>query len=321
MNGDAKLFLIVSIDVEEDMPNWQIEESITIRNLEGIPRLQELFVKYGVRPTYLLNYAFASNEKAVKYFSDISKKCEIGAHMHPWNTPPLTEDETIKIEYPSNLSYQRQFDKIKTVTEELARAFGSRPVSYRAGKFGFNDDTKDILARLGYLVDTSISPMVSWEDDNGPSFLEYRAQPFWMDVSGRRILEVPVTIGLNRNVSKLLEKVYLRIPKFTRIRGMLSRDYMNILDLIWLYPALFTEKEMMGLVEVMIAKGVNVFNVFFHSSEISPGESIYTKTEDDRRMYLSRLERFLDYAINGMDMRSVTLSEYRNLYQEETMVN
>ncbi len=310
------LYLIVSIDVEEDMPDWKIEPATTIRNLEGIPRLQELFEKYNIRPTYLLNYAFASNEKAVKYFNGISNKCEIGAHMHPWNTPPLTAEESTKNDYPSNLPYERQYEKIKTVTDELTKAFKKSPTSYRAGRFGFNDDTKDMLIRLGYLVDSSISPMVSWKKDKGPSFLNYRAKPFWMGNSGSKILEVPVTIGLSRNLPGLLEKIYLRLPRVTRIRGLLSKDHLNLLDLFWLYPALFSEKDMIALVDVMIKKPVNVFNVFFHSSEIKTGESIYTRTENELKEYYRRLDLFFDYAVNEKEMKSITLSEYRNHHVE-----
>lgn len=307
-------YLIISIDVEEDMPNWTIEESVTIRNLDGIPRLQDLFDKYGVRPTYLLNYAFASNDKAVKYFREIGDRCEIGAHMHPWNTPPLTPEEATVNEYPSNLPYERQYEKLKTVTEALKEAFGKSPLSYRAGRFGFNDDTKDILMRLGYLVDSSVSPMISWEDDNGPSYLDYRARPFWMTDGDNRLLQVPVSIGLSRNIPEFLEGIYLRIPKFTRIRGLLSRDYLNLLDLIWLYPSVNSEKEMVQLVEVMMKKSINVFNLFFHSSEIKAGESIYARTEEELNNYLRRLDMFLEYAVNKKGMKSVTLSEYREIY-------
>lgn len=311
---DNDLYLIVSIDVEEDMPHWGIEETTTIRNLEGIPQLQELFDKYNIRPTYLLNYPYVSNGEAVKYFNSIIDKCEIGAHMHPWNTPPLTEEESKKNDYPSNLSYERQYDKIKTVTDALMDAFHKRPTSYRAGRFGFNEDTKDILIRLGYLVDSSISPMVSWRSQSGPCFLNYRAKPFWLNHSMDRILEVPVTIGLNRKVPEIFEKVYLHIPRFTKIRGLLSKDYLNILDLVWLYPALFSEREMVLLTDVMIKKRVNVFNVFFHSSEVKTGESIYTRTEAELKEYFRRLALFFDYAVNEKRMKSVTLSEYRNLH-------
>jgi len=310
-------YLIVSIDVEEDMPNWEIEAATTIRNLEGISRLQGLFDKYGIRPTYLLNYPYACSEDAVNYFKSINDRCEIGTHMHSWNTPPLMEGEEAIIDYQSNLPYEKQAAKIKTVTDKLTEAFGTPPTSFRAGKFGFNDETRDILIELGYIVDTSISPMVSWQKQNGPSFLHYRARPFWMSSSGKRLLEVPVSIGLNRNLPELLHKVYLRIPKITKIRGLLSKDYLNFLDLVWLYPALFSEKEMMALVDVMMKKSMNVFNMFFHSSEIKTGESIYTKTEEDLKKYLERLDIFFNYTINEKCMKSVTLSEYGRVHDEE----
>ena len=309
-------YLIVSIDVEEDMPNWQIEETTTIRNIKGIPRLQALFDMYGIRPTYLLNYPYASNRDAVEYFNSIKDRCEIGAHMHPWNTPPLTKEEAQINDYPSNLSYERQYEKIKTVTDELTNAFKRAPTSYRAGRFGFNEDTKDILIRLGYSVDSSISPMVSWRSQGGPCFLNYRARPFWLDCAGNRILEIPVTIGLNRKIPDVLEKAYLRIPRFTKIRGLLSKDYLNMLDLVWLYPALFSDKEMISLVDIMMKKRINVFNVFFHSSEIKSGESIYTRTEKELSEYFSRLDLFFDYVVNKKKVKSVTLSEYRLLQDE-----
>lgn len=70
---------------------------------------------------------------------------------------------------------------------------------------------------------------------------------------------------------------------------------------------------MIALVDVMIEKSINVFNVFFHSSEIKAGESIYTKTEDELKKYFERLDIFFNYTINEKKMKSVTLSEYRSL--------
>ena len=304
------IYLIISIDVEEDMPYWKIETETTIHNLEGIPKIQRLFDNYNIRPTYLLDYPYVTNENAVEYFKSIIDRCEIGAHMHPWNTPPLTEEESKKIEYPSNLNYQRQYEKIKTVTDELTKAFGRPPASYRAGKFGFNEDTGDILRRLGYLVDSSVTPMVSWENQNGPSFLDYRVEPFLIDHSACEILEVPVTISLNKNLPGILEKVYLSIPKFTKIRGLLSKDYLNIVDLVWLYPVLFTSREMIQLSDVLIKRDVNVLNMFFHSSELVSGESIYHKTEKDVERFFDRLKTYFDYIFSKYSIKAKTLSEY-----------
>lgn len=311
------LYLIVSIDVEEDMPDWKIQPSITIRNMEGILRLQGLFDKYNIRPTYLLDYPFASNHKAVAYFSTIKKKCEIGTHIHPWNTPPLTDEESKRAEYICNLPYERQYEKIKTVTNELSRAFGDPPTSFRAGRFGFNEATKDILGCLGYLVDSSITPMVSWKWDNGPSFLNYSSTgPFWMNCSDGKILEVPVTIGLNRNIPGFLKNMYTSVARFNKINRLLGKEYLNLLDLVWLYPTHFTDTEMINLVDIMITKSLNVFNIFFHSNETKAGESGYIKTEDDVKKHFKCLEAFFDYAINKKGMKSVTLSEYRNLHRD-----
>jgi len=121
---------------------------------------------------------------------------------------------------------------------------------------------------------------------------------------------------LSKNIPAVAEKVYLRIPRFTKIRGLLSKDYLNVLDLVWLYPALFSDKEMISLVDVMMKKRINVFNVFFHSSEIKSGESIYTRTEKELMEYFRRLDVFFDYAVNKKGMKSVTLSEYRELYEK-----
>ena len=175
---------------------------------------------------------------------------------------------------------------------------------------------KKILERLGYLVDTSITPMVSWKDQNGPSFLDYRANPFWFGDPKSSLLEVPVTIGLTKNISKLFEKIYLNIPKCTRIKGILSKDYLNLIDLVWIYPVLFSEKEMILLVDTLMKKSLSVFNVFFHSSEFKTGESLYSKTDEDVNKYFERLEIFLDYMVNKKNVRSVTLSGYRDLHKD-----
>ena len=314
MKENTDSFLIISIDVEADMPNWEIEEITTIRNFEGIPRLQDLFDKYSVRPTYLLDYPYATNEEATKYFNSIKDKCEIGAHMHTWDTPPVTEEEAKTLDYPSNLAYDRQFEKTKSVTDALTKAFGEAPTSYRAGKFGFNIDTKNILERLGYLVDTSVTPMVSWESQNGPSFLNYKVDPFWFGNPKSSLFEIPVTIGLTKNIGHLLERAYLKIPRFTKLRGLLSKDYLSLIDFVWLYPVLFSDEEMISLVNTLIKRPINVFNVFFHSSELKAGESIYTKSDADVDQYLKRMDRFFDYTINKKGMKSVTLSEYREIY-------
>ncbi len=104
--------LVVTIDVEED--NWGIHRTdLTVENVREINRLQVLFDRYEVKPTYLLSYPVASCHWAVDILAKIfaEGRCEIGAHLHPWNTPPLKEDLTERNSMLSNLPYELQIEK------------------------------------------------------------------------------------------------------------------------------------------------------------------------------------------------------------------
>lgn len=120
-----ELNLIVTIDVEED--NWGFASCESfVENIRMIPRLQNIFDRYGIKPSYLVTYQVASCDWAVDIFSDIlsQNKCEIGAHLHPWNTPPLTEVINERNSMLKNFSYELQIAKLKVLTDKIESAFG-----------------------------------------------------------------------------------------------------------------------------------------------------------------------------------------------------
>lgn len=85
-----KTFLI-TVDTEGDnLWQWKPGEKITTENSLFIPRFQELCEKYGLIPTYLTNYEMACDDRWVEYARKKEKdgKCEIGMHIHAWNSPP-----------------------------------------------------------------------------------------------------------------------------------------------------------------------------------------------------------------------------------------
>ena len=43
-----------------------LSTDFTLNNIRRIPRLQDLFDKYGMLPTYLVTYPVASDEESVK---------------------------------------------------------------------------------------------------------------------------------------------------------------------------------------------------------------------------------------------------------------
>ena len=101
-----KVILVITIDVEED--NWSISRSnLTVENVREINRLQVLFDRYGVKPTYLLSYQVTSCDWAVNILAKIlaEGKCEIGAHLHPWNTPPLKDGGIFQSPHPRIMGF------------------------------------------------------------------------------------------------------------------------------------------------------------------------------------------------------------------------
>ena len=86
--------LIVTIDTEED--NWGEYKPAghTVENIVRVQGVQQLFDEFSVRPTYLISYPVADDDRAVSILKGILERggCEIGTHCHPWNTPPFEEE-------------------------------------------------------------------------------------------------------------------------------------------------------------------------------------------------------------------------------------
>ena len=158
------MYLTVTVDTEED--NWgeYNRSSYSVENLRRIPKLQQIFNARGIRPTYLISYPVAVSPTAIEILSGIASQglCEIGTHPHPWNTPPLEENRTQINSYICNLPPALQYEKIRILTETIGANFGTRPTSYRSGRWGFNDDVVRSLIRLRYAVDTTIFPAWDW---------------------------------------------------------------------------------------------------------------------------------------------------------------
>ncbi|HTG02435.1 MAG TPA: hypothetical protein VK654_17770, partial [Nitrospirota bacterium] len=72
--------LVITIDTEED--NWGSYDSqeYTLENIKNIPVLQELFDRFGVKPTYLITYPVAMHGGSLAILKEIkdSNRCEIG---------------------------------------------------------------------------------------------------------------------------------------------------------------------------------------------------------------------------------------------------
>jgi hypothetical protein len=317
------MYLIITIDTEEDNWGGYSLTDYTVENIEKIPYLQDLFNEFDVKPTYLITYPVATDKRAVSILKRIldEGKCEIGTHCHPWNTPPFEEENTKRNSMLCNLSVGLQYKKMMLLHYTIKKNFGIEPVSFRAGRWGYSQDIARNLYRLGYRIDTSITPFMDWTDYYGPDFSDVFPQPFrfslediFKESPNGYLIEIPITVGflqqnfrLSNRILKILE---MKTIKKLGLAGVLYR--LNLLNRVWLSPEFSDTNEMIKLTQVMMKKNYKLINMTFHSSSLEAGLSQFVKTKDDKKQFFQRLREFLAFTRDA-GIESIRLSETTKL--------
>ena len=312
--------LVITIDTEED--NWGkfISTGQTLENIKNIPRLQELFDDLNVKPTYLITYPVATDDKSIALLRDIEKtgRCEIGTHCHPWNTPPFEEELSEKNSMLCNLTSDQQFKKLDVLHNTIIRNFDVTPVSFRSGRWGYDPVVAHNLLRLGYKVDTSITSYVNWQNYFGPDFSDVPPHAYRSGNEGERsfgdgLLELPATIAyLQQNFERCnrLFKILGRKP-LSRLRLIGILDRLNLLNKVWLSPEMSEAGEMIRLVRCLMKKKYQTINMFFHSTTLKAGLNDYVRSLDDERRFLMRIKEFLTFT-RDEGIESVKLADTLN---------
>jgi len=310
--------LLVAIDTEGDN-QWDAaaRANQTFENLYALSRLHERFARHGVRPTYVITHPVATDARSAEVLRGLLARgdCEIGAHHHAWETPPCTTADVAKHPYALQLPLD-QFDaQLASLTEAITSAVGTRPVSYRSGRFGFSASHVSSLERQGYLVDSSVAPLFYEAHKGGPDFVGAPLTPYFLayDDATRagtsNVLELPISAALNRRVPDWIANLYARAPwNYTTKRVLrLSR----VAEVRWLRPSYSSAEDMIALARQLARRGVPLLNLLFHSSEAIVGGSPYNKTQAELDAFFDRLDRVLAYATNDLHAEPLTFDEFR----------
>lgn len=313
--------LIVTIDTEEDNWGGYDSDDFTLENIQRIGNLQRIFDQYKISPTYLITYPVATDPKSVELLKKIhgDGKCEIGAHCHPWNTPPVKETLNNHNSMLLNLPMNLQFEKINSLNQVIEKNFGFFPRCFRAGRWGFNNLTADCLAQSNIKFDTSILAFQDWRDYEGPDYSNISPREFKMvgkssykESHEYSITEVPASAGFSissfRFCNKMFQLLEYRIFKTFHIKGILS--IFNIVKKMWLSPETTSIADMIILTNAMIRRKYRYLNLFFHTTALKAGLSPFVKTSSDETLFLKKLEKYFLY-LRKMEIQSITLSEAR----------
>lgn len=306
--------LLVVVDTEEEFDWTQpfSRGSTATRSIPAQSAVQPIYDRFGVVPTYVVDYPVATDPAAVNLLRRLKEegRAEIGAHLHPWVTPPHAEKVSARNSYECNLPPSLERSKIAALTEAIESAFGDRPTIFKAGRHGFGATTARAISALGYKIDCSLLPYHDMRGDGGPDFARACADPHWL-YAAPNVLEVPVTNGFFGRLAKVgpsiahlfdnRAAVKLRIPGLLGKAGLVTRSRLS--------PEGIPAAEQCRLIDALVKRGQRVFTLVYHSPSLVPGNTPYVRDEAELAAFLATIEQVLTYFRDVIGGRFTTLTE------------
>lgn len=303
--GRPRLFVVVDTEEEFDWEAPFDARNVAVENIQHQALAQAIMDGYGIVPTYVIDYAVASSPAAagvLRSFSE-SGRCEIGAHLHPWVTPPYQSYTDEFHSYPGNLLPALERQKLDHLTIKIEEAFGHRPTIYKAGRYGIGPSTFRILADLGYMADLSVVSRTSFSSRSGPDFTKMPPGP---SEGPYGIIELPLSVhyaGVLSPAGPLLQRLGDKVnSRHVPIIGALSR--LGLLSRLRLTPEGHSLRDMVRLTRTALKRGERYFMLSYHSSSLLPGGNPYVRNASDRAEFLFRLGRYFEFFISGCGGRS-----------------
>lgn len=310
------LSVVIHTEEEFDWDQAHAREEIGVEHMRHIDRAQTVFDAFGIVPNYVIDYPIASQplgyETLRRYQED--GRALIGAHLHPWVSPPLTEALTRAHTYPGNLPRELEYEKLRILTETIETNLGQRPRTYLAGRYGNGPHSAAILEQLGYEVDISVAPPIDYSADGGPDYSGYTAAPFWFGRE-RPLLALPGAgcyagwlKGAGTPFYRLLTHPALR---WARLPAITSR--LRAFERIRLSPEDYTLPEMQRMTRSMLDDGQRIFVFSFHSPSVHPGYTPYVRDEAGLKQFLDKTRGYFEWFMGELGGRNMTPLQIREL--------
>ena len=300
-----ELVVSISIDTECDHdPNWVRSNPLAFESItEGLPnRLQPAFADVGAVPTYLLTVEVLEDPDSVAALRSLPGDYEYGTHLHAaFIEPEKKFFDYAGVDSPDfqcASSAEVEYQKLANLTSLFEGKLGYAPTSFRAGRYGAAAQSIDSLQRLGYKVDTSVTPHLRWSEPNASvDFRKAPEQPYF---------PAPGTIIEPGEAS---EQALLEVP--ISVKPRLFRDPR------WFRPWFASVEQMKEVVRYQMKRHAQQrilsINMMFHSMEVIEKASPYPQSESDVKRYIDDMQAALQWCADE-GARFVPLSDLHDLY-------
>ncbi|WP_438725815.1 polysaccharide deacetylase family protein [Parasphingorhabdus sp. DH2-15] len=273
---------IVTVDTEEDF-DWNKPISRTgygLDSLERLDRFQQFCEGHGVIPIYLVDYPVITHEPAAERLREFVSKgvAAVGAQLHPWVSPPFSEETNNFNSFAGNLPKELERAKLLSLVEKIEHSIGQAPIIYRAGRYGAGPNTAQILHEAGILIDTSVRSKFDYSGSDGPNYKDHPVKPYWLD-EGHNLLELPLTTMFWGLLRRQGDFIFPRLSNRPTLRAALART--NLLERIALTPEGITVDEAIRAIDMALDEHLQLLTFSFHSPSLQPGHTPYVRNRDD----------------------------------------
>lgn len=201
--------VIVTVDTEGHVGNDPFLRLVlgdTGMGHYGIEYIMDLFDEVQARVLFFVDFAAAWDygvdqvEKVVRLI--LERGHDVGVHIHPDHMGDKSRP------FLWQYSREEQYDLIARCTELYHKVTGRRPKSFRAGKYGANRDTLDILCELGYQYDFSQFYHQKWCGIEPPITINAPCQY-------KQLTEFPVTMHRSFSLFSFVREDKLDVEQMT----------------------------------------------------------------------------------------------------------
>jgi hypothetical protein len=305
--------LVLTIDTEPDLPKRRQSTHSSLRNIPELLALQRRIPD--LKLTLLVTQSVVEDPACLRVLEQLQAEhgAEIGAHLHPEDTPPFVNPSGPRQTSLMRLPPELRAAKLDTLMRALEARF-PRPTSYRAGRWKLSPEDFGLLREQGILVDSTVTPYVSWRLEHGPDFSGARPEPYRL---AGGLWEVPVTIGLNR-WSGLgqsgLGRRYLQLFSHPLNSLKFPLDLLwgwgRPISPVWLRPTYTPLGALEKLGRWMLRRSADpILNMMFHSNELVVGGRPFIREQADVERIVERIIGACRYFRDQLGVESATLTE------------
>lgn len=293
---------VVLVDTEEEF-DWHApltRDAHGVSAIAAVPAAHRRFADRGVPLTYMVDYPIAADRRAIATLGALLEDgvSAVGTQLHPWVNPPFDESLTPANSYAGNLPERLEAAKIDALTDAIARGTGTRPIAYRAGRYGIGPNTLRLLAERGYRVDSSMRSRYAYTGDGGPDFVEIGNAAFRTGPGGAMV-ELPLTTIHTGRLRRGGTRLYRALGSVPKGRGLFARA--GLLSRVALTPEDMPLRDALEAIAVAVGEGLRLLNFAFHSPSLAPGHTPYVRDAAD----LARFHGWWDAVLADLARRGV----------------